>query len=105
MKLQLVLLPLVLVTISLSELKAQDAGKDTVVYSAGFYTVKEGEVTVIDVAKSQKVDPKIVVQMNGFRDAFQSLSSGQKIKIPVYLHGYQYVVTEADLVDPKNAVK
>jgi hypothetical protein len=104
MKLQLVFLPLVLVWVSVSGLKAQ-AGSDSVAYSAHFYTVKSGEQNVLDVAKSQQIDPKIVVDLNGFRDAGQALTPGQKIKIPRYLHGYHYILTAADLASGKPAVK
>ncbi len=68
---------------------AQSTSADTVAYKIGYYDVKAKQ-PVIEIAKKLKIEPALIVRLNRLRNVQQDLVKGQRIKIPVYAHGYKY---------------
>ncbi|MCS6935459.1 MAG: tetratricopeptide repeat protein [Chitinophagales bacterium] len=62
---------------------------DTVPYKVGHYDINK-QTKVYQIAARLNVNPHTVVMLNKFRNIYQDLYPGTRIKIPIYPKGYVY---------------
>ncbi|HWB64479.1 MAG TPA: hypothetical protein VG603_13265, partial [Chitinophagales bacterium] len=76
---------------------------DTVAYETGSYTLRKNSMTVDELADKLKVNPQLLIALNGYLNGREVIPPHSQVKVPVYPKGYVYepekVVFKAAPVD------